>query len=93
MLYFIPWVVFLLFMILLVPITMVLDKRKSGVHMSDEDEAYADDEFAEEGGEEFGEEEPIADDGGFGGDDFGGAGDDFGGGEVGGEDFSAFDDM
>ena len=84
MLYFIPWVVFLLFMILLVPIAAMIEKRKNPA-LAPEYDAFGDDPSGDDGVDEFagdGDLQPLEDgaDGGFGNTDdgFGNADDGFG---------------
>ena len=52
MLYFIPWVIFLLFMILLVPIAAMMEKRKNP-SLAPEYAGMDEDEFGNDGVEDF----------------------------------------
>tara|TARA_R110002049_G_scaffold27321_2_gene94014 strand:- start:87128 stop:87397 length:270 start_codon:yes stop_codon:yes gene_type:complete len=86
MLYFILWVIFLLFVVLAIPVTSMLEKRKYRSGVADQN--------AGDSGEEFGDEEPIeeqpaADDDMGMGDDMGEFADST---PAAGDDFSAFED-
>ena len=82
MIFFIPWVIFLLFVILAIPVTSMLEKRKYKAAMADQ---YGDESFGEEAVDDGGAEMLEAT-----GDEAAGFGDVPE--PAGGNDFSAFDE-
>ena len=85
MMYFIPWVIFLLFVILSVPIAAWLEKRKmqSEAGFDDEPEASSEDAGEAESEEAAAEQEPAEPEPAF----------DSGGGFGGEDDFSSFEEL
>lgn len=95
--YFIPWAVLLVFVILAVPIASWLEKRKMRAAYGETSDTFGDDEIGDEAGEasegeavaeEGGGEDVLDGDAGFG--EEGGFG---GEGEFGGDEFSAFEEV